>query len=51
MPLLRPALGLMYVGPFSDGLALIRGLYRGADREQFERETQKVRESPLWVER
>jgi hypothetical protein len=50
--LLRPALGLMYSGRFSDGVALIRGLYRGADREQFEREvTQKVRESRMWVER
>jgi hypothetical protein len=50
--LLRPALGLMYAGRFSDGVALIRGLYRGADREQFERETvEKVRQSPLWIER
>jgi len=50
--LLRPALGLMYAGRFDDGLLLIRGLYRGADREQFERETvEKVRTSPLWVER
>ena len=50
--LLRPALGLMYSGRFSDGVALIRGLYRGDDREQFEREvTQKVRQSTLWVDR
>jgi hypothetical protein len=50
--LLRPVLGLMYSGRFSDGMLLLRALYRGADREQFEREvTQKVRESPLWVER
>jgi len=50
--LLRPALGLMYSGHFYDGIVLIRGLYRGADREQFERETiEKVRSSPLWVER
>jgi hypothetical protein len=50
--LLRPALGLMYGGRFNDGLALIRGLYRGADREDFERETiEKVRSSTLWVER
>jgi hypothetical protein len=50
--LLRPALGLMYAGRLSDGVALIRGLYRGADREAFERETvEKVRESPLWIER
>jgi hypothetical protein len=50
--LLRPALGLMYSGRFSDGVALIRGLYRGADREEFEREvTQKVRGSRMWVER
>ena len=50
--LLRPTLGLMYGGRFSDGLALIRGLYHGADREDFQRETlEKVRSSPLWVER
>jgi len=49
--LLRPMLGLMYGGRFSDGLALLRGLYRGADRADFERETvEKVRTSPLWVE-
>jgi hypothetical protein len=50
--LLRPVLGLMYSGRFSDGVLLLRGLYRGADREQFEREvTQRVRESRLWIER
>jgi FG-GAP repeat len=50
--LLRPALGLMYGGRFDDGLVLIRGLYRGADREEFERETiEKVRMSRMWVER
>jgi FG-GAP repeat protein len=50
--LLRPALGLMYGGHFYDGLVLIRGLYRAADREEFERETvEKVRSSPLWIER
>jgi hypothetical protein len=50
--LLRPVLGLMYAGRFQDGLVLLRGLYRGADREDFERETiEKVRMSPLWVER
>jgi hypothetical protein len=50
--LLRPALGLMYSGRLTDGVALIRGLYRGADREDFERETiERVRRSPLWVER
>lgn len=50
--LLRPALGLMYAGRFHDGLVLIRGLYRGADRQQFERDTvEKVRTSPLWVDR
>jgi len=49
--LLKPALGLMYSGRLSDGVALIRGLYHGADREQFERETiERVRASPLWVE-
>jgi hypothetical protein len=50
--LLRPALGLMYGGRFYDGLVLIRGLYRGADREQFERETiERVKQSTLWVDR
>jgi hypothetical protein len=50
--LLRPVLGLMYSGRFSDGVLLLRGLYRGADREQFEREvTQRVHESRMWVER
>jgi hypothetical protein len=40
----------MYSGRFDDGLVLLRGLYRGADREQFERETtERVRGSPLWV--
>jgi hypothetical protein len=49
---LRPALGLMYSGRFTDGVALIRGLYRAVDREEFEREvTQKVRESRMWVDR
>ena len=42
----------MYSGRFSDGIALIRGLYRGDDREEFEREvTQRVRGSRLWVDR
>jgi hypothetical protein len=50
--LLRPALGLMYSGRFEDGLVLIRSLYHGADREQFERETaDRVRASPMWAER
>ena len=50
--LLRPALGLMYSGRFSDGVALIRGLYRGDDREEFEREvTQRVRASTFWIDR
>jgi hypothetical protein len=48
--LLQPVLGLMYAGRLDDGLVLIRGLYRGADREQFEQETlERVRQSPLWV--
>ena len=42
--LLRPALGLMYSGRFSDGVALIRGLYRAADRQEFEREATFVAE-------
>ena len=50
--LLRPALGLMYCRPLHDGIVLIRGLYRGGDRDQFERDTvERVRQSPLWVER
>jgi hypothetical protein len=50
--LLQPALGLMFSGRLDDGIVLIRGLYRGADREQFERETlEKVRDSPHWVPR
>ncbi len=40
----------MYAGRFNDGMVLIRALYRGADREEFERETvERVRQSPLWV--
>ena len=50
--LLGPVLGLMYAGRIDDGLVLLRGLYRGADREQFEAETlEKVKKSPLWVPR
>ena len=48
--LLQPALGLMYSGRFDDGVLLIRVLYRGGDREQFERETaERVRQSPHWA--
>jgi len=48
--LLQPALGLMYSGRLDDGLVLIRGLYRGPDREQFEKETlARIRESLRWV--
>lgn len=50
--LLPAVLGLMYSGRMEDGLVLIRGLYRGKDREQFERETvEMVRQSPRWVAR
>lgn len=50
--LLRPALGLMYSGRLHDGIVLIRGLYRGFDRDEFERDTvERVRQSKLWVER
>jgi hypothetical protein len=50
--LLKPALGLMYSGRLHDGIVLIRGLYRGLDREEFERDTlERVRQSPLWIER
>jgi hypothetical protein len=50
--LLRPALGLMYSGRLNDGIVLIRSLYRGSDRDEFERDTvERVRQSPLWVER
>jgi hypothetical protein len=50
--LLRPALGLMYAGRFQDGVVLIRALYRGGDRDEFERDTiERVRKSPMWIER
>ena len=50
--LLKPVLGLMYSGRFQDGIVLIRALYRGIDRDEFERDTvERVRKSPLWVER
>jgi len=50
--LLRPVLGLMYSGRFQDGIVLIRALYRGGDRDEFERDTvERVRQSPFWVER
>ena len=48
--LLRPVLGLMYAGRFNDGVVLLRALYRGGDRDEFERDTvERVRQSPLWV--
>ena len=48
--LLRPVLGLMYSGRFNDGVVLLRALYRGGDRDEFERDTvERVRQSPLWV--
>ena len=47
---LRPVLGLMYSGRFNDGVVLLRALYRGGDRDEFERDTvERVRQSPLWV--
>jgi hypothetical protein len=50
--LLQPVLGLMYSGRVEDGVVLIRGLYRNADRDQFERETlARVQGSPQWVPR
>jgi hypothetical protein len=50
--LLQPALGLMFAGRLEDGVVLIRGLYKGADREQFEQETiDRLRRSPHWVPR
>jgi hypothetical protein len=49
---LGPALDLMYTGRFNDGVALLRGLYRGPDRESFEEETiERVQSSPLWTPR
>jgi hypothetical protein len=49
---LGPALSLMYTGRFSDGVALLRGLYRGPDRESFEEDTvEQVQSSPLWTPR
>lgn len=47
---LRPALALMYLGRVTDGVALIRGLYRHPDREAFEQRTlDTLRSSPLWT--
>jgi hypothetical protein len=46
---LRPALDLMYTGRLGEGVALIRGLYRGADLETFvQHVTSQTRLSPLW---
>jgi len=42
----------MYAGRFQDGVVLIRALYRGGDRDEFERDTiERVRKSPMWIER
>jgi hypothetical protein len=49
---LQPALSLMYIGDFDAGRSLIRDLYRGTDRDTFERDViEGVRASRLWVER
>ena len=49
---LRPVLDLMYTGRLSDGVALIRRLYRGRDTEAFVKETiARTRASALWVAR
>jgi len=46
---LRPALDLMYTGRLDEGVALIRGLYRGDDLETFVQQvTRETRSSPLW---
>ncbi len=42
----------MYSGRFQDGLVLIRALYRGGDRDEFESDTvERVRQSAMWIER
>ena len=47
---LGPALAMMYQGRFTDGVTLIRRLYKQPDRQQFERDTVgMVRSSPLWT--
>lgn len=49
---LRPALSLMYAGRFEDGVVLLRNLYQGPDRSEFERQTlDRVRSSRLYVPR
>lgn len=49
---LRPALDLMYAGQMARGVALLRRLYRGADRGALISDTEaKVRASPLWITR
>jgi hypothetical protein len=47
---LGPVLALAYTGRIDEGLVLLRALYRGADRDAFEREiVEQVRKSPLWA--
>ena len=47
---LRPALDLMYTGRLDEGVALIRGSYRGDDLETFVQQvTTETRSSPLWT--
>ena len=49
---LGPVLPLLYTGRTSDGIALLRRLYRHPDRVSFEAAVlMRVRSSPLWVER
>jgi hypothetical protein len=49
---LAPVLPLLYTGRTSEGIALLRRLYRHPDRGAFEAAVlMRVRSSPLWVER
>jgi hypothetical protein len=49
---LRPALSLIYIGDVEKGRGLIRDLYRGTDRDAFERDVlEGTRSSRLWVAR
>jgi len=49
---LQPALSVMFLGQMDEGRKLLRDLYRGADLDEFEKETvERVRKSGLWVAR
>jgi hypothetical protein len=49
---LAPVLPLLYTGRTNEGIALLRRLYRHADRRVFETAVlTKMRSSPLWISR